>query len=592
MLSCLNLKSHLNLIFLLGAGLFVACSGDDKDSGSEDDYRLTADKLSFDLPASLTSGHAVTISTNAPSALEWALSNDANSQTTDKPDWITGVSLSNAVANTNGYTGYTLTFGADANVNSSGASRTGYIRLEIGDLRLTIRVTQAGDALYVNDPNPSSFVDCPAAGVVGNAFTMETNSTATAPTSLTSDNTSMITNLNASRSDNAGNGVYLWTVTFDVSLNTTFEPRSATISITFGEVTKTVPVSQNAAWTPPTTNTTDGLANCYLVAPGSSVTIPITRAITIGGLSAAANATPGILWDDNGVITGTPTLSGSGASRTITVNASSKPGNAVIALKDAAGTIYWSWHIWVTDYNGSITWTNPNNTAYTFMDRNLGATEAALSLAGRGLFYQWGRKDPFPGGKAGTAGHAALDKFYGMPDAGSPDIVRVSNTAMDATGIAAGILESIRKPTTYFCERNGPYSDWLPANENTLWNTDQNTKSIYDPCPSGWRVASYDEKSPWYGLPGGEYEYWLDNAGVDWSEPRSSKNGLYPSAGRRDGVRGGWSEVGAAETYYWLSKKPKSRPDYMSFNWIGHIFYKDLTETWEARSYSVRCAQE
>jgi hypothetical protein len=588
MLSCLNLKSHLNLIFLMGILLFVSCSRSDKDPGGGDDYRLTADKLSFDLPAGQTSGHAVTISTNAPSALQWTLSNDANSQTDDKPDWITGVSLSNAVANTNGYTGYTLTFGADANVSSSGTSRTGYIHLEIGDLRLAVRVTQAGDAFYVNDPNPSSFVDWPAVSVAGNTFTIETNSAVTAPTTLSSDNPSMITNLNASRADNAENGVYLWTVTFDVSINTASEPRSATISITISGITKTIPVSQvvTSPWSRPPVDMHDGLANCYLVAPGSSVTIPITRAITIGGLSAAATATPGILWDDNGVIIGTPTLSGSGDARTIMVTASSKPGNAVVALKDVAGIIYWSWHIWVTDYNGSITWTNPNNTTYTFMDRNLGATEAALSLAGRGLFYQWGRKDPFPGGESGTAGHAALDKFYGMPDAGSPEVVKVTNTATNAAGIADGILESIRKPTTFFGFRN-VYDDWLPMFANTLWNTSENTKTVYDPCPVGWRIPNFDDTSPWYGLTQQIYDR-SDNAGVDWSNPTGSMNGFYQAAGEREYDNGSY-RYGGESGMYWSAMSGSIHAIYMV---MAARFNPMLNTMRKSHGFSVRCVQE
>jgi hypothetical protein len=336
----------------------------------------------------------------------------------------------------------------------------------------------------------------------------------------------MIANVTKSRSEVIADGTSTWTIGFDVTaLTTTID--TATISIKIGSITKEVSVSQLA----------DGTANCYMVTPGSTVDIPITRAITIGGMNASDIANVNTLWDDNGVISNTMLSSGSGASRTITVNASSKPGNAVVALKDAVGTIYWSWHIWVTDYNGSITWTNPNNTAYTFMDRNLGATEAALSLAGRGLFYQWGRKDPFPGGKAGTAGHAALDKFYGMPDAGSPDVVHVTNTAENAIGIADGILESIRKPTTFFIYEDAWYKVWLPTPVNTLWNTNENTKTVYDPCPNGWRVPIGDNKIPWDGLPWQNYEIGED-AGVDWSNPVGSNNGLYPAAGLRANYTG------------------------------------------------------
>lgn len=90
-----------------------------------------------------------------------------------------------------------------------------------------------------------------------------------------------------------------------------------------------------------------------------------------------------------------------------------KAGNAVIAAYDGAGTIVWSWHIWVTDVDldtkvQTYTVHADYNTYPTFqspvmMDRNLGATDDKLWSAAtdpkgsHGLFYQWGRKDPIIG---------------------------------------------------------------------------------------------------------------------------------------------------------------------------------------------------
>ena len=72
-----------------------------------------------------------------------------------------------------------------------------------------------------------------------------------------------------------------------------------------------------------------------------------------------------------------------------------KEGNAVIAAKDASGTILWSWHIWLTDQPQGQEY---YNNAGIMMDRNLGATSATPGDVGAlGLLYQWGRKDPFLG---------------------------------------------------------------------------------------------------------------------------------------------------------------------------------------------------
>lgn len=69
-------------------------------------------------------------------------------------------------------------------------------------------------------------------------------------------------------------------------------------------------------------------------------------------------------------------------------------GNAVIAAKDASGTILWSWHIWLTDKPNELVY---KNNAGTMMDRNLGAisAEEKVEYESIGLLYQWGRKDPF-----------------------------------------------------------------------------------------------------------------------------------------------------------------------------------------------------
>ena len=75
---------------------------------------------------------------------------------------------------------------------------------------------------------------------------------------------------------------------------------------------------------------------------------------------------------------------------------------------DASDPIYWTWHVWVTDdpTNG-IEYSKGFETDLDeirfdplHMDRNLGAVSAEFLgndwNKSSGLFYQWGRKDPFP----------------------------------------------------------------------------------------------------------------------------------------------------------------------------------------------------
>lgn len=151
-------------------------------------------------------------------------------------------------------------------------------------------------------------------------------------------------------------------------------------------------------------------------------------------------------------------------------------GNAVIAAKNAGGDILWSWHIWIpqttiNNINGS------NILGATIMDRNIGALEAtaasgAASITSTGLIYQWGRKDPFIG--------------LGSWDSSAP--ANVAGTAPTLGG-QMSIAEAIANPTVYGVKSDG---DWLKTTDDSRWGA---TKTIYDPCPPGYRIASGEKGS-------------------------------------------------------------------------------------------------
>jgi uncharacterized protein (TIGR02145 family) len=340
----------------------------------------------------------------------------------------------------------------------------------------------------------------------------------------------------------------------------------------------------------------DGMTNCYMVVPGDKVEFPVSRAYEFKnnaftdklhvGTYYTGPFTAAVVWDDNSVISGTPTVSGSGKSAKVTVQTNSgKSGNAVVAIKKGSD-IVWSYHIWVTNYDGTATWTNPNQTAFTFMDRNLGATAAALSLAGRGLIYQFGRKDPFPGGKSGIAGYAALSSFKGMPGAGSTTAVKVSSSAN-----AGAIVESIQNPATFYIQKANV--DWLPALDNNLWSTNSiasGKKTIYDPCPSGWRVpartaiGTSNDYSPWKGLSSKSFTSG-DTGGANWGT-----NALFPATGYRHYNNGNFGE-GGSNGHYWSAS-----PSGSSYNTLILAFSSGYVgpsySTYRAIAFSVRCVQE
>lgn len=160
-------------------------------------------------------------------------------------------------------------------------------------------------------------------------------------------------------------------------------------------------------------------------------------------------------------------------------------GNAVVAIKNAGGTILWSWHLWFTnDVITAQTW--PGNAV--FMDRDLGALSADSSPSNYGLLYQWGRKDPFPNSKYSTVGNSNYNTYYNPATRGS---IQVS-TPTDQANLLS-VAEVVAVPNR-FIVFNGyattPAYTWannLSTTGGDLWATD---KTIFDPCPPGWKVPS------------------------------------------------------------------------------------------------------
>ena len=230
-----------------------------------------------------------------------------------------------------------------------------------------------------------------------------------------------------------------------------------------------------------------GTANCYIVpAPGyyyfdASIIGNGQKGIISGAkfhtqTAGIKPASAKILLNENNVISDVLF----DASR-VYFRAGDALGNAQIAVYDAAGEVLWSWHIWRTDAPGDVKYTNRDNISWTVMDRNLGAISADPADGEKtyGLYYQWGRKDPFP--------REVISK--GM-----------------YTNKEGTIEYAVKHPRQAFkpLSWTDVYDafDWCNVNKNTtnhhLWgNPDfaychplkEMKKTIYDPCPAGYVVA-------------------------------------------------------------------------------------------------------
>lgn len=249
-------------------------------------------------------------------------------------------------------------------------------------------------------------------------------------------------------------------------------------------------------------------------------------------------------------------------------------GNALIAVRDNDGNILWSWHIWFTDQpQGQVYYNN----AGTMMDRNLGATSATPGDVGAlGLLYQWGRKDPFLGSSS-ISSNALAKSTITWPSASS------NGTIAYATA----------NPTT-FIEANGSNLDWCYTIDNTRWTTSETSKSIYDPCPAGWRVPDGGSNGVWSKALGSSYtkpSYDSTNKGMNFSGKFGSASTIwYHASGYRDFVGGGLNFVGDLGCYW--SASPSSYSAYRLYFVDNGSVSPSSDGGFHAGGYSVRCLQE
>ena len=230
-------------------------------------------------------------------------------------------------------------------------------------------------------------------------------------------------------------------------------------------------ISQKTVFTSP--------ANCYIVTKAGKYIFKTLKGNSSESVGSVASAE--VLWETFGTHkapeVGDLVKDVSYNNGEITFKATDRKGNAVIAAKDASGKILWSWHIWMTDQ--PVEKVYPSNA--TVMDRNLGAISATSGNVGTiGLKYQWGRKDPF-------LGEASLNFNV---EAKSTITWPLSEQSSATTGT---IIYATEHPTT-FIDRTAESTnhDWYytgnKSTDNTRWTTSDKAKSIYDPCPAGWRV--------------------------------------------------------------------------------------------------------
>lgn len=321
-------------------------------------------------------------------------------------------------------------------------------------------------------------------------------------------------------------------ISFIVEENETDQDRSDKITLNYNDGAATLEITVNQGnGNHVSSLDEDGTANCYIVSKAGYYQFKAVKGNseeTVGTISTAE-----VLWES--FCTDVAPQKGdlisevyAGKDKVVFKTGDPfKSGNAVIAVKDASGNILWSWHIWMPEEL-------PNDQLYKngagiMMDRNLGATKnIKRDSRSYGLLYQWGRKDPF----------LAPSTLYYV----SPPIKAASTITWPAPmgcNENTGTIEyTIANPTTFIKSTEANNYDWLYNTGSAIFTKRwSRVKSIYDPCPPGYRVASGGSDGVWakaLGFNEGEIIFYYKDGGRDfgsWMCSDTSSFCWYPVTG-------------------------------------------------------------
>lgn len=268
-------------------------------------------------------------------------------------------------------------------------------------------------------------------------------------------------------------------------------------------------------------------------------------------------------------------------------------GNALIAAYAADGTtILWNWHIWVTEGKVQANVNTGNmslNGGGKFMDRNLGAlaatsTQPAAAQAYKyfGLLYQHGRPTPFTGQGIGTA----VNTYTAIYDKNAAKITGgIGNAGFTQIGTAvADVTSAIKTPNIYYSWRHSSGSNtWYNFADTSLWSDYGTNKSIYDPCPYGYRVPI---NGSFTGFSRTTWTYDDIIGGGVWSST------WWSASGYRNNGSGSLAYIGNAG-HYWTSSR------YPSLAYTSNLLFFDYSgivgpNYYYHRSFamSMRCVED
>lgn len=365
-----------------------------------------------------------------------------------------------------------------------------------------------------------------------------------------------------------------------------------------------------------------------------------------GGTTAISGATfAKVIWSDvNGLISVSSNCSSGVVSLTTAAQSAITCGNAVIGVyaSPTSTQALWSWHIWVIPQPSDNTYGTPVNAkTQVVMNKTLGSRSQTViqsqtyyrkaiitftqALSGKTVtavveqgsapvitsvsghevtLYQWGRKDPMRGVRnIYVGGTGSATSFY-------REFSPIQSSAYSGTDMfayqnpAVMIINNNPTSTSRFRLRgdwfwdsdnsssashplaNGRWGDATGYTESTVWSS---PKTVNDPCPAGYRVASGLLWSK-NGFSAAN-SYSVSGSGRSMAYNSVPEYTLYNYSGHRRNDRDDIEDDGSAG-YYWGSSPSQANATTASALKISSSTVDASASDDRADAHSVRCVKE
>ena len=249
--------------------------------------------------------------------------------------------------------------------------------------------------------------------------------------------------------------------------------------------------------------------------------------------------------------------------------------NAIISIT-MDGSRLWNWHIWLWPHDLTpVEITNENGYKYNILPTNLASRYDSDVVHIKNWFYQWGRMAPML-----------------LPSAWNSTTDHSPGSITNASKVSS-LDDGITCPTTFYYNSSSPFNWFGGKSYYNLWDaacfrlgtSDNDTvKTVYDPCPVGWKVPNgnvftgLSVLSSANGIFKLKRGYSTDGTGVE-----------FPASRCRDGGSGGIGDIEMAG-YYWTSASASEQYAYGFFVNL-HMVGVD-SESWRSGGYSIRPVED